>query len=189
MFPWSGTPEERMVGEIEAELAAHRKRCEALHDEFRQKLRVRDEARTALSEAEERTSSLQMEGVVLLGNLNAAMSEGDEDKIKDLERAYKVHNRDLVRAQKTKEAAARKLASVAVDDEQAVRELKKDASKVLDEYAELVRERKQRLTDLMELLDRKQETLARDAAPLTGDYEPQYSPEELPAADDPSKGT
>lgn len=172
MFPWSGTPEERMASEIEAELAAYRRRLEALHDAFRKKLLVRNEARTALTEAEERISSLQVEGVTLLGELNTAMAEGNGERVQDLERVYKSNNRDLVRAQKTKEAAARKLETVEVDDEQAVGELKKDASELLDEYAERIRERKQRLTTFMETLDSNRETLARDAAPLTGDYEP-----------------
>ena len=184
MFPWSGTPEERMVSEIEDELAVYRKRCEALQDEFRQKLRTRDEARAALSEAEERVSAIQMEGVALLGNLNTAMSGGDAEQIKSLERGYKRNNRDLVRAQKTKNAAARRLETVVVDDEKAVSELKKDVSEVLDEYAAHAMERKQRLTGIMETLDRKQEVLARDTAPLTGEYEPRRPPEELPAADD-----
>ncbi|MGB3632649.1 MAG: hypothetical protein WA982_01270 [Rubrobacteraceae bacterium] len=183
MFPWSGTPEERMVSEIEDELAVYRKRCEALHEEFLQKLRTRDEARAALSEAEERISSVRMEGVALLGNLNAAMSEGDEDQIKDLERGYKRNNRDLVRTQKTRDAAARKLEAVEIDDERAVSELKNDVSNVLDEYAERVRERKQRLHGFMERLDKNREALARDTAPLTGEYKPRRQPEELPAAE------
>lgn len=187
MFPWSGTPEERMVSEIEDELAVYRRRCEALHDEFRKRLQARDEARAALAEAEERVSAIQMEGVALLGNLNAAMSGGDGEQIRDLERGYKRNNRDLIRAQRTKDSAAQRLEKVNVDDEKAVSELKKDVSEVLDEYAERVRERKQRLTDFMETLDRKQETLARDASPLTGEYEPRRPSEELPAADEGSR--
>ncbi len=172
-----------MVSEIEDELAVFRKRCEALHEEFLQKLRTRDEARAALSEAEERISSIRMEGVALLGNFNAAMSESDENQTKELERGYKRNNRDLVRAQKTRDAAARKLEAVEVDDERAVSELKNDVSEVLDEYAERVRDRKQWLTGFMESLDKKQEALARNATPLTGEYKPQRSPEELPAAE------
>ena len=184
MFPWSGTPEERMVSEIEDELAVYRKRCEALHDEFRQKLRTRDEARAALAEAEERISAVQMEGVALLGNLSTAMSGGDEDQAKELERGYKRNNRDLTRAQKIRDAAARKLAAVEVDDEKAVSDLKTAASKVLDEYAERVWERKQWLTGLMQTLDKKQKALARDAAPLTGEYEPRQPYRELSVAEE-----
>lgn len=187
MFPWSGTPEERMVGEIETELAAYRKRCEILHDEFRQKLQVRDEARSALSEAEERISTLQMEGVALLGNLNAAISGGDDGAIKDLERAYKSNNRNLVRARKTRDAAARKLETVEVDDEQAVAALKNDVLGVLDEYAERVRERKEHLAGFAETLDRKQAALARDTAPLTGEYEPRNPPAESAAEEESSR--
>lgn len=184
MFPWSGTPEERMVSEIEDELAVYRKRCEALHDEFRRKLRTRDEARAALSEADEKISSLQMEGVALLGELNAAMSEGDEEKIKNLDRGYKRNNRGLVRAQKTRDAAARRLETVEVNDDEAVGDLKEAVTGVLDEYAERVWERKQWLTGLMQTLDNKQETLAQDAAPLTGEYDPWQPPEELPAVEE-----
>lgn len=184
MFPWSGTPEERMVSEIEDELSVYRKRCEALHEEFRQKLRARDEARAALANAEERISTVQMEGVALLGNLNSAMSEGNEDQVKDLERGYKRNNRELIRAQRTRDAAARKLETVEVDDEKAVRDLKTAASEVLDEYAERVWERKQWLTGLMETLDNKQKMLAQDAAPLTGKYEPRQPHKELSAAEE-----
>ncbi|CAN5528875.1 hypothetical protein BH24ACT22_BH24ACT22_07520 [soil metagenome] len=181
MLPWSGTPEERMASEIEAELAVFRKRCETLHEEFLQRLRTRDEARAELSEAEERISSVQMEGVGLLGNINAAMSEGDDEKAKEHERSYKKNNRDLSRAQKKRDAAARRLEAVDVDDESAVSKLKTDVSKVLDEYAARVRDRKQRLTGFMDNLDKNQEALVRDAAPLTGDYDPRRSSEKLSA--------
>ena len=184
MFPWSSTPEERMVSEIEEDLVAYRKRCEALHDEFRQKLRRRDEARAALSEAEERVATVQMEGVNLLGNLNTAMSEGDEEKVKAQGSGYKRNNRDLTRAQKARDAAARKLEAVEVDDEKTVRDLKNAVSEVLDEYAERVWERKQWLSGLVETLDNRQKTLAQDAAPLTGEYEPRQPHEELSAAEE-----
>lgn len=181
MFPWSGTPEERMASEIEAELAVFRKRCEKLHEEFRRRLRARDEARDALSEAEEILSSVQMEGVGLLGSLNTAMSEGDEEKLKQQKRGYKKNNRDLVRTQKKRDAAAKRLEKVDVDDESVVTELKNDVSEVLDEYAERVRDRKQRLAEFMDTLDKNHESLVRDTAPLTGEYEPRHSPEKLPA--------
>ncbi|MGF1473772.1 MAG: hypothetical protein ACFB50_18780 [Rubrobacteraceae bacterium] len=184
MFPWTGTSEERMVSEIGDELAVYRKRCETLHDEFRQRLQVRDTARSTLSEAEKNISAIQMEGVALVGNLNAAMGEGNEEKIKDLERGYKKNNRDLVRAQKTRDVAARRLEEVEVDDDQAVSKLKQDVLKVLDEYAERIRERKQILTGFMETLDKNQEALARDTAPLTGGYEPRNQREGLPETDD-----
>ena len=178
-----------MVSEIEDELVVYRRRCEALHDEFRRKLRARDEARAALAEAEERVSSIQMEGVALLGNLNTAMSEGNEERIKALERGYKGNNRDLIRAQKTRDAAARRLEAVKVDDEKAVSDLKSAVSEVLDEYAERVWERKQWLTGLVEALNSKQKTLAQDAAPLTGEYEPRQPHGELSAAEEkPQKG-
>lgn len=155
-----------------------------LHDEFRQKLRVRDEARTALAEAEERISTVQMEGVTLLGNLNAAMSEGDEDQVKELERGYKRNSQDLIRAQKTRAAAARKLEAVEIDDEEAVRKLRNAVSEVLDEHAERIWERKRWLTGLMETLDSKQRMLAQDAAPLTGEYEPRQPHKKLSTAEE-----
>lgn len=178
MFPWSGSAEERMASEVEDELAVYRRRCEALHDEFRKKLRVRDEARAALSEAEERVAVVQTEGVARLGSINAAMSGGDEEKVKELEHGYKKNNRDLLRAQKARDAAARRLEAVEVDDEKAVADLKRAATKVLDEYAKRVWSRKQWLADFTETLNRNQETLIRDAAPLTGDYEPWQPPGE-----------
>lgn len=183
MLSWGKTPEERMDSEIEDEIAVYRKRCEALHEEFLQKIRLRDEARAALSEAEDGIKSVQTESVALLGRLNAAMSEGNEEEIKDLERGYKRSNRDLVRAQKRRDAAARRLEAVEVDDDRAVRQLKEAVSEVLDEYAERVRERKQRLSVFVETLDRNQEALARDAAPLTGEYKPGRLSKGLPEAE------
>lgn len=183
MFPWDKTTEERMLSEIRSELEIYRKRCEALHEEFRKKLRSRDEARAALAEADEKIKSLQMESVALLGNLNTAMSGDAKEELKDLERSSKRNTRDLIRAQKTRDATARKLKAIEVDDEKAVSDLKNAVSEVLDEYAECVRERKQRLTGLMESLDKNQEALARDVAPLTGEYEPRRPREELPAAE------
>ncbi|CAN5907181.1 hypothetical protein BH23ACT11_BH23ACT11_00720 [soil metagenome] len=183
MFPWGGTPEEQMVSEIESELAVYKKRCDELHAGFRQRLRLRDDARTALAKAEERITAVRMEGVAMLGSLNSAMSEGNEDQVKNLERGYKRNNRDLVRTQKTRDAAERHLESVEVDDDEAVRDLKNDVTEVLEEYANRVQERKTRLSGFVELLDGNQEALARDTAPLTGNYAPQRAPEELSASE------
>ena len=81
---------------------------------------------------------------------------------------------------------AQKLEAVEVDDEAAVRELKTAASEVLDEYSERVTERKRWLAGTAGTLDSLQETLAREASPLTGEYEPGYS-RRLPEAEEPSE--
>ena len=185
MFSWGKTTEERMISEIGSELEAYRRRCEALHGEFRKKLRTRDDARAALAEADERIDTLQKEGVSLLGNLNAAISEDEGEKLKELESKTRRNTRDLTRARKSRERLARKLEAVEVDDEAAVRELKTAASEVLDEYSERVAERKRWLAGTADTLDSQRERLAREASPLTGEYEPGY-PDQSPGAEEPS---
>lgn len=170
-----------MFSEISSERESYRRRLEVLQTEFREKLRVRDEARTALSGADERIESLQREGISILGNLNTAVSESEGDKLKELERNSRRNTRDLARAQKHRERQARKLEAVEFSDEEAVGELKRDSSKILDEYAGRVEERKRWLSGVAENLDEEWTSLAREAAPLTGEYEPGRAGE-LPAA-------
>lgn len=185
-FPWSKPPEERLVSEIRAELEDYRRRCEALHEEFKERLRVRDDARAALAEAEERVSSLQMEGVSLLGGFSAAMSEADDGKLRDRERDYRRNSRELAKAEKRRDRLAGGLEAVELDEEEAARELRVAVSGVLDEYARRVEERKRWLAGVMETLDGQREDLARAAAPLVEEYESRRSPEELPPAEESS---
>ncbi len=189
MFSWAKTTEERMISEIGSELEAYRSRCETLHEEFRKKLRVRDEARAALAGADERIEALQKEGVSLLGNLNTAISGGEEEKLKGLESKTRRNARDLARARKSRERLARKLEAVEVNDGAAVRELKAAASEVLDEYSERVAERKRWLAGTADTLDSQREKLAREASPLTGEYEPvqPVQPGQSPETEEPSE--
>lgn len=185
IFPRSKPPEERMISEVQAELEDYRRRCEALHEEFRQRLRVRDDAREALSEAEGRIKSLQMEGVSLLGDFSAAMSAADDDRLRELERVYKRHSRELAKAEKRRDTLASRLEDVEVNEDEAARGLRDAVSEVLDEYAHHVHERKQWLTGVMEMLDDQREELARAAAPLIEEHESRQSLKELPSAEDP----
>ncbi|CAN5707379.1 hypothetical protein BH24ACT20_BH24ACT20_16530 [soil metagenome] len=182
IFPWSKSPEERMISEVRSEVEGYLKRCEALHEEFRQRLRVRDDARAALSEAEENIKSLQVEGVSLLSDFSAAMSAADEDGLREAERGYKRHSRGLGKAEKHRDRMAGRLESVEVDEEEVSRELRDTVSEALDEYAQSVAERKQWLAGVMEVLDDQREELGRAAAPLMEEYESRRSPEELPPA-------
>ena len=184
-FPWNKPPEERIVSEVRSELEDYRRRCEALHEEFRQRLRVRDDARAALSEAEGRIKSLQMEGVSLLGDFSAAMSAADEDRLRELERDYKRHSRELAKAEKHRDRLAGRLEDVEINEDEAARGLRDAVSEVLDEYSRRVHERKQWLTGVMEMLDDQREELARAAAPLIEEHESRQSPKELPSAEDP----
>ncbi len=185
-FPWSKPPEERMISEARAELEDYLRRCEALHEEFKQRLRVRDDARAALSEADERIKSLQMEGVSLLGDFSAAMSAADEDRLRELERGYKRHSRELAKAEKRRDGLARRLEAVEIDEQEAARGLRDAVSEVLGEYAGRVRERKQWLIGVMEALDEQREELARTAAPIIEEHESRQPPEKLPSAEDPA---
>ena len=174
-----------MISEVRSEVEGYLRRCEALHEEFRQRLRVRDDARAELSEAEESIKALQMEGVSLLSNFSSAMSAADEDRLREVEHAYKRHSRELGKAEKHRDRLADRLDSVGVDEEDAARELKDAVSKVLDEYSRDVRERKQWLAGVVEVLDDQREELDRKAAPLIEEYESRRGPEELPQAEDP----
>lgn len=182
MFPWGKTTEERMISEVGSEMENYRGRLEALHEEFQKKLRIRDEARATLAESDEHVKSLQKEGLSLLGNLNAASSESEDERVKELESNSKRNTRELIRAQQRRERLAQKLKTVEVDDEEAVRELKEAASNVLDKYARRIQKRKKWLSGVAETLDSQRETLAREASPLTGEYGTK-KPEELPAAE------
>lgn len=186
IFSRNKPPEARMISEVRAELEDYRRRCEALHEEFRQRLRVRDDARAALSESEESIKSLQMEGVSLLSDFSAAMSAGDDEKLREAERGYKRHSRELAKAEKRRDTLAGRLKAVEVNDEEAARELRDAVSEVLDEYARRVEERKQWLIGVIETLDEQREELARAADPLVEEYESRKSPEELPPAEEPS---
>lgn len=174
-----------MISEVRAELGDYRRRCEALHEEFRQRLRVRDDARAELTESGEKLRSLQMEGVSLLGDFSTAMSARDDDRLRKLDREYKRHSRELAKAEKHSETLAAKLEDVEVDEEEAARKLRDAVSEVLDEYARRVRERQEWLTSVMETLDYQREELAREAAPLIEEYESRRGPEELPPAEAP----
>lgn len=183
-FPWSKTPEERMISEVRGELEDYRRRCETLHEEFRRRLRVRDDARTALSEAEEQIKSLQMEGVSLLGDFSAAMSAADDEKLRELERGYKRHSRELGKAEKHRDRLAGRLNAVEVDEKEAAQELREAVSGVLGEYSRRIQERKQWLASAMEILEDQREELGRAAAPLIEEHESRRSPEELPSAEE-----
>lgn len=183
-FPWSKTPEERMISEVRGELEDYRRRCETLHEEFRQRLRVRDDARAALSEAEEQIKSLQMEGVSLLGDFSAAMSAADDEKLRELERGYKRHSRELGKAEKHRDRLTDRLDIVEVDEKEAAQELREAVSGVLDEYSRRIQERKQWLTSAMEILEDQREELGWAAAPLIEEHESRQSPEELPPAEE-----
>ncbi len=182
-LPWSKPPEERMVSEVRTELEEYQSRCEALHEEFRQRLRARDDARAALSEAEKNVRSLQMEGVSMLGNFSAAMSAADEDRLRELERGYKRHSRDLAKAEKRRDTLAGRLEEVEVGDEEAAHWLQDALAEVLEEYARRVEERKGWLTGLMERLAGQREELAQSATVEDNDH--RRSPEELPPAEEP----
>lgn len=184
-FSRSESPEESMTSEVQAEVEDYLRRCEVLHEEFRQRLRARDNARAELSEAEESIKSLQMEGVSLLSDFSSAMSAADEERLREAERAYKRHSHEIGKAEKHRDRMATELENVEVDEEDAARELKDAVSEVLDEYSQDVRERKQWLAGVMEVLDDQREELGRKAAPLIEEYESRKPPEKLPPAEDP----
>ena len=183
-FPWSKTPEERMISEVRGELEDYRRRCETLHEEFRRRLRVRDDARATLSEADEQIKFLQKEGISLLRDFSAAMSAADDGKLRELERGYKRHSRKLGKAEKHRDRLSGRLEAVEVNEEEAAQELRDAVSEVLDEYSRCIQERKQWLTGVMETLEDQREELGWAAAPLIEEHESRRFPEELPPAEE-----
>ncbi len=176
-----------MTSEVRAEVEDCLHRCEALHEKFKQRLRVRGESQDKLSEAEEGVKSLQLEGVSLLGDFSSAISAADEEKLREAERDYKRHSREIGKAEKHRDRMAAELEDVEVDEEDAARELKDAVSEVLYEYSRDVQKRKQWLAGVMEVLDDQSEELDHKAAPLIEEYESHRNREELPPAEDPPK--
>ena len=165
------TLEEQLAAQIERESEWCKKRCDELHEEFRSRLRSRDEAKAALSAVSEELSELQGRRVSLLGRLNAATRGGDEEKLEELERNYEENLRELARIRRRRDGAARRLAAVELDEEEAARELARTASALLEEHAARAGELKERLRGLMDALDERQEEVAQAAFPLIEEYE------------------
>jgi chromosome segregation ATPase len=170
---------ERMAEEIEQEAERYRARCRELHEEFLDWLRSRDQARADLAAVDEEMSELQGAGITLLGRLNAATTTGDEGGLAEFERGYKKNSKQLDKIGRKRDKAARRLAALELDEREAAGELARDAAAVVEEHATSTREMKERLEELLVMLDERHEAVAKAAVPLTGEHVRRQPPKEL----------
>ena len=162
---------DQMAAEIENEAESYKGRCKELHEEFRERLRRRDETKTALAEYDAELSRLQGRGISLLGQLNDATRSGDDARLKEMERSYGRNSRELDRVGRRREKAARAFAAADLDEEETARELARAASDLLDEHAARTRELKGRLIELLDALDVQKGEVNRAAAPLIEEHD------------------
>lgn len=167
---------DQMADEIQNEARLYKERCKGLHEEFRERLRRRDEAKALLAELDAEMSRLQGRGVSLLGQLNAATRSGDEEKLREMEKSYGRNSRELDRVGRRREKAARQFAAADLDEEETARELARAASDLLDEHAARTRELKGRLIELLDALDVQKGDVNRAAAPLIEEHDLRRSP-------------
>ena len=167
---------DQMAAEIQQEAELYKERCKALHDEFRERLRRRDETKTELAEFDAELSSLQGRGVSLLGQLNDATRGGDDDRLRETEKNYGRNSRELDRVGRRREKSARRVADADLDEEETARELARAASDLLEEHAARTRELKGRLIELLDALDVQKGEVSRAAAPLIEEHDLRRSP-------------
>ncbi|MDP9426856.1 MAG: hypothetical protein M3P37_12710 [Actinomycetota bacterium] len=167
---------DQMAAEIQQEAELYKERCKGLHQEFRERLRRRDETKTELVEIDAELSRLQGRGISLLGQLNAATRSGDDDKLREMEKNYGKNSRELDRVGRRREKAARRFAAADLDEEETARELARTASNLLEEHAARTRELKGRLIELLDTLDVQKGEVSRAAASLVEEHDLRSSP-------------
>lgn len=167
---------DQIAAEIQQEGALYKERCKALHEEFRERLRNRDETKTELAEIDAEMSTLQGRGISLLGQLNAATRSGDDEKLREAGKGYGRNSRDLDKVGRRREKAARRFAAADLDEEETARELARAASNLLEEHAARTRELKGRLIELLDALDAQKAEVSRAAASLIEENDLRRSP-------------
>ena len=167
---------DQIAAEIQQEADLYKERCNGLHEEFRERLRRRDETKTELVEIDAELSRLQGRGISLLGQLNSATRNGDDDKLREMEKSYGKNSRELDRVGRRREKAARRFAAADLDEEETARDLARTASDLLEEHAARTRELKGRLIELLDALDVQKGEVNRAAAPLIEEHDLRRSP-------------
>ncbi|CAA9472994.1 MAG: hypothetical protein AVDCRST_MAG25-2176 [uncultured Rubrobacteraceae bacterium] len=162
---------DQMAVEIQQEAALYKERCKNLHEEFRERLRRRDETKAELAEIDTELSRLQGRGISLLGQLNDATRSGDDDRLREMEKSYGRNSRELDRVGRRREKAARRFAAADLDEEESARSLARAASDLLDEHAARTRELKGRLIELLDTLDVQKGEVSRAAASLIEEHD------------------
>lgn len=167
---------DQMAVEIQQEAALYKERCKGLHEEFRERLRRRDETKAELAEFDAELSGLQGRGISLLGQLNDATRSGDDERLREMEKSYGRNSRELDRVGRRREKAARRFAAADLDEEESARALARAASDLLEEHAAHTRELKGRLIELLDALDVQKGEVNRAAAPLIEEHDLRRSP-------------
>lgn len=167
---------DQMAAEIQQEAALYKERCKGLHEEFQERLRRRDEAKSELAEVDAELSRLQGRGISLLGQLNDATRNGDDERLREMEKSYGRNSRELDRVGRRREKAARRFATAGLDEEESARTLARTASDLLEEHAAHTRELKGRLIELLDTLDVQKGEVNRAAAPLIEEHDLRRSP-------------
>lgn len=167
---------DQMAVEIQQEAALYKERCKGLHEEFRERVHRRDEAKAELAEVDAELSTLQGRGISLLGQLNDATRSGDDERLREMEKSYGRNSRELDRVGRRREKAARRFATAGLDEEESARALARTASDLLEEHAAHTRELKGRLIELLDTLDVQKGEVNRAAAPLIEEHDLRRSP-------------
>ena len=166
--PWRRRFQDQLRPGVEGEFERHKQRCRKLLEDFEQRLAARDGMRDALSETDGEIGKLQGRGVSLLGELNAAMREDDEKKIKAVHSSYDKLSRELSRAQDKRERMAGKLEEIDFDDQEVTHYIMRAGQKQLEDAEARIRELKDSFDTLLEEQRRQ---VAQAAELLAAEYE------------------
>ena len=166
--PWRRRLQDQLGAGVEAEFERHKQRCRKLLEDFEHRLAERNGMRDALSQTDGEVGKLQGRGVSLLGELNAAMREGDEKKMRTVNSSYDKLSRELSRAQDKRERMAGKLQEVDFDDLEVTHYIMRAGQKQVEDAEARIRE----LKDLFEgLLEEQRRQIAQAAELLAAEYE------------------
>lgn len=148
--PWRKSLEGQMSAGIEREFEVYRRRCEEFHENFLERVKLRDEALEEIAATEEEIERLQGRGVSLLGEMNSAMLQSDERPLKEVRSRNDAFSRELGRAQSKRERLARRLAEIELDEREAARELAQAGQEQIEEARARADSLKAYLDDLLE---------------------------------------
>lgn len=166
--PWRRRLQDQLGPGVEGEFERHKQQCRKLLGDFEQRLAERNGMRDALSVTDGEIGKLQGRGVSLLGELNAAMREGDEKKMKAVHSSYDKLSRELSRAQDKRERMAGKLQEIDFDDREVTHYLMRAGRKQVEDAEVRIRE----LKDIFDtLLEEQRLQIVQAADLLAAEYE------------------
>lgn len=165
-LPWRRSFEEQIAGVAEREFERYKRRCHELGEDFQQRMRLRDEARKELVAVKAEIRKLHGTGVSLLGEMNAAMLDGDERTLKQVKNRQDAHSRELAGAQSRKDRVAKRLAELEFDEDEAAREL---AEAGREQLAQARARAEELMSFLEDQLKSQQREISEAAGMLTGE--------------------